>query len=52
MSDRLEDRKKREFPEWLKKISGMPACKHCGVIAGSCLEEVMGRECKRNEEDK
>lgn len=52
MNDRSKDRKKRETPEWLKKINGMPTCKHCGVIAGSCLEEVLGGKCKRNEEAK
>lgn len=46
-----EDRNKRELPEWLKKISDMPACKYCGVIAGSCLVEALGGKCKRDEED-
>lgn len=36
-------------PEWLIQVNLMPACKECGLIAGKCLLEVCGEECKRNE---
>ena len=50
MNDRYRD-KPKELPEWLKKISEMPACKECGVIAGRCLLEVMGMKCKKETRD-
>ena len=33
-----------------EKLSQMPACKACGVIAGSCLYEAIGQECKWEEQ--
>lgn len=36
------------MPEWLKNINSIPACKECGLIAGKCLLESYGEECKRD----
>lgn len=39
-----EPRKRREGdrPEWLKFITSLPACTHCGIVVGGCLLELMG----------
>lgn len=42
-----EDRRKRERPEWLIRLDEIIPCKACGLIAGGCLYENIGKECMR-----
>ena len=50
LEDNKQPRKKKTIlPSWLEKLSQMPACKACGVIAGGCLYEDVGKECKRED---
>lgn len=51
MTNPTNSEEPKELPEWLKVINEMPACKYCGLIAGKCLVETLGGECKRREYD-
>lgn len=46
MSKPLEHRKKGEKPTIFKSLP--EPCWYCGMIAGPCLAEYGGVECKRN----
>ena len=49
---RTTPRKKSDKPpDWLERISSIPPCKECGVIAGGCLLKAYGEECKREKRD-
>lgn len=43
----IEERKRKEPPEWLKLMNSIPPCKECGVIVGGCMLEALGEKCKR-----
>jgi hypothetical protein len=52
MSDNLIPRttprkKSDKTPNWLERINSIAPCKECGLIAGKCLLEAYGKECKR-----
>ena len=45
---RTTPRKKSDkTPNWLERINSIAPCKECGLIAGKCLLESYGKECKR-----